>query len=519
MNDQTGDLSALTLGPDVAENANAGQSRIPLPRVRWRTRVLLPALILLTTTALVGFSSRDALRPATSVKVVPVLAKAGGQLQQAGEVIVQAPGWVEADPYATAVSALTDGIVEAVLVLEGDRVELGQVVAELVADDARLALGQAEARLDEQRAAAAVARAAFEEAQRNWDHPIELTRALQTAEAQLAEKRAELDRWPSELAREEALAVYLDAESERLTPLHENGQASDIEMIRSRQAHLAQRAEVETVRRRKPMLEAQIRALEAEVTAAGEHLRLRIADTRALAAAEAAVREADAAVVSAQSRRDEAALRLERMEVRAASAGVVMARLAEPGSKLMLGMDDPRSAQVVRLYDPQKLQVRVDVPLADAARIGLGQPAEIIVDVMPDHVFKGCVVRVVHEADVQKNTLQFKVAIENPSPEIKPEMLARARFLAKSDTSVAENGASTLRLFVPASAVFQRDGASYVWLADPINETAVQRKITARGAAVDGTCAVLDGLQLGDRVIVAPPADLEEGGRIRAIEN
>ena len=39
------------------------------------------------------------------------------------EVVVQAPGWVEAAPFTTYVSALTAGVVERIVVLEGDEVE------------------------------------------------------------------------------------------------------------------------------------------------------------------------------------------------------------------------------------------------------------------------------------------------------------------------------------------------------------------------------------------------------------
>jgi RND family efflux transporter MFP subunit len=486
--------------------------------VRWKTRIVLPGVILLATAGLLVTAVSDALWPATLVRVVPVLVKTDAEAQPAGSVLVQAPGWVEADPFATAVSALADGVAEEVLVLEGERVEPGQVVARLVAEDARIGLEQADAVLSERQATLASALATLEEAQRNWEHPIELTRKLQTAEARLAEKRAELERWPSELAREQARAVYVKAEYDRIAPLHKDGQASDIELIEARQADEAQQAEVEATRGRKPVLEAQILLLAAEVRAAKEQIRLRIADTRALADANAAVQRAEAAVASAQARRAEAALRLERMDVRSPASGVVMTRLVEPGSKLMLNMDDPRSAQVVRLYDPRKLQVRVDIPLVDAAKVGVGQPAEVIVDVLPDHVFRGHLTRLVHEADVQKNTLQVKVAIEDPSPEIKPEMLARARFLVSPEAHVAGDEAATQQLFVPKSAVLERDGEEFVWLADQIHRIARRRPVTPGRAVLDDWIAVVDGLQPGDRVIVDAPGDLADGQRIRLLE-
>jgi RND family efflux transporter MFP subunit len=511
-------VSLLAREASRASAESVAPTEVRLPPSRWKTRVLLPGALLLITVALVAVAAGDALWPATTVRVVPAIVKTDVEAQPAGSVVVQAPGWVEADPFPIGVSALADGVVEEMLVLEGARIKRGEVVARLVADDARIALSRADAVLAERRAALASARAILEEAQRNWEYPIELTRKLDTARAQLAEKRAELDRWPAELAREQAHAVYLKAEYERTVPLREKGQASDIELTKARQADEAQSAEVEATRRREPILKAQITALEAEVQAATDDLRLRIGDTRALAAARAAVQRAEADVATAEARREEAVLRMTRMEVRSPADGVVMTRLVEPGSKLMLKSDNPRSAQVVRLYDPAKLQVRVDIPLVEAAGVGVGQPAEVIVDVLPDRVFDGHVTRVVHEADVQKNTLQVKVAIANPSPEIKPEMLARARFLSVPDPEVNEAEASAQRLFVPESAVHQREGQTFVWLADQVDKVARLTPVTVGRAMLDGWLSVSDGLSAGDRVIVDAPPGLAEGGRIRLLE-
>jgi RND family efflux transporter MFP subunit len=512
------DLRVLARGAAHGLERPVTGAGVPLPARRWKTRVAIPGAVVLAITGLLAVAMRDVLRPVTAVRVTAVVLKDRGDAQPTGSVVVQAPGWVEADPFPIAVSALADGVVAEVLVLEGARVSRDQVVAQLVPDEARIALDRAEGALTERQAVLASEEAGLEAARRNWEHPIELKRKLETAEAALAEQVAALARWPSELAREEAHAVYLQADYERIAPLHQAGQASDIELIQSRQAHEAQQAQIEAVRRHKPILEAQIRALEAEVRAAQEDLRLRIEDTRALAEAEAAVQRARAGIASAQAQRDDAALRLERMEVRSPADGVVMSRLVEPGSKRMLSADDPRSAQIVRLYDPQRLQVRVDIPLVDAAKVGLDQPAEVIVDVLPNRVYRGRVTRVVHEADVQKNTLQVKVAIEDPTEELKPEMLARARFLSVTEGDAAP-GATAQALFVPRAAATRVDGQAFVWLADQIERVARRRAVTLGRATSEDWVAVATGLQPGDRVILDAPAGLTEGQRIRLIED
>ncbi|MCB9855460.1 MAG: efflux RND transporter periplasmic adaptor subunit [Phycisphaerales bacterium] len=505
------ELAGLSRGRDIASEA-VRRTEVPLPGRRWKTRVLLPGGIAMITLGILGFAARDVLLPVTDVRVVPLIAKSGGVPAAEAGMLVQAPGWVEADPFTVAVSALADGVVDEVLVLEGDRVEAGQVVARLVDDDARIALAQTEARHAETQAQLESTHAMLREAEQNWANPIELTRRCEKVAAQLSEKRSELARWPSEVAREEAAAISLKADLDRVAPLHERGQASEIEFVHARQAYEVQQAELEKVRQRRPILEAQIAAIEADQVAARRQLELRIIDTRALGDAKAAVKRAEAAVAKAAAMRDSAALTLSRMEVRSPSAGIVMTRLAAPGSKLMLNMDNPQSAQAVRLYDPEKLQVRVDVPLSEAAKIGVGQRAEIIVDVLPDRVFAGRITRVVHEADVQKNTLQVKVAIENPISALKPEMLARARFLGES-TSPATVRSDVL--FAPATALRGEGDGAFVWLADQVAGVARRVNVKTGRRSDEGYVEICEGLRLGDRLIVESSATLKDGDRIR----
>jgi multidrug efflux pump subunit AcrA (membrane-fusion protein) len=167
------------------------------------------------------------------------------------------------------------------------------------------------------------------------------------------------------------------------------------------------------------------------------------------------------------------------------------------------------------VYDPRKLQVRVDVPLVDAAKVGVGQAAEVVVDVLPDRVFHGHVTRIVNEADIQKNTLQVKVAIADPSPEVKPEMLARARFLAAARP--AATGVEQ-RVFAP-EALMQRgaNGQARVWVADQGRNVAVSRAVAVGRGRVNDWIEVEEGLQPGDRLIADPPMGLADGDRINII--
>ncbi len=488
----------------------AGGTRVPLPPRRWKTRVLLPLLILGGLGALLAYAARDALIPAVDVEVVPVVVKTG--VAGGGAVTVQAPGWLEPDPFPLAVSALASGVVREVLVLEGEAVEVGQVVARLVEEDAELALRRAEAELGQRRSALRISEATRDAAQRDWDHPIERVRQVAVAEALLVERQGELSQSAAELAAAQARLVELEAEYRRLEGLHETGQAAPIEFIRAEQQYEVHRALVDAARARQAVVAAHIRGAEAEVVASKKYLELRIPERRALDEAQAEVGRAEAAVAAALAARDEAALTLARMEVRSPVAGVVMTRLVEPGAKLMLGADTPRAAQVVRLYDPARQQVRVDVPLTEAAAVVLGQEAEVVVDVFPDRVFRGRVTRLVHEADIQKNTLQVKVAIEDPPVDLKPETLARVRFLGR-----LEADEQAQRLLVPAALVRQTEAGTCVWLADRAGGVAQLRSVVAGTARQGDWVEVREGLRAGDRLIAGDPSRLRAGMRVRIV--
>src|SRR5690606_4607335 len=161
------------------------------------------------------------------------------------------------------------------------------------------------------------------------------------------------------------------------------------------------------------------------------------------------------------------------------------------GSSLMLSSASNGTAEVMRLHDPERLQVRVDVPLADASHVGVDQEAEIVVNVLPDRTFKGRVTRMVHEADVQKNTIQGKVAIHDPAPEIKPEMLARVKFLA----APAAQPAGHARVFAPKELVNTDSTGAWVWLVDQTRNIAEQRRVTVGGAEANGWIEISDGLR------------------------
>lgn len=501
-----------------AAGAGAPRSR------RWAWHVIAPLGIALGVGAIVLGAAGETFRPATQVHVTPVVFDRTPAPQASADApakvaSVQAPGWLEADPFYIACTALADGVVDQMLVLEGEHVDKGEVVARLVDDDARLALARADADLAAARATLDVAEADVRAAQTDWDNPVERERAVGTSKAALAEAESELAQLPTLIDADEAVLERMREELSRLQRSFESAAASDIEVIILEKNVQAQAASTEALRLKKPILEAQVAKLRAEAAAAERAAALRVVERRALEEAQAAVAQANAGVMQAQARRAEAALRLDRMVIRAPISGYVLRRIKVPGDKVMLGMDDPHSAHLVHLYDPAHLQVRVDVPLADAPNVRVGQACEVVVEVLPERVFAGEVTRITHEADIQKNTLQVKVRVVEPLPILRPEMLTRVKFLGSDAGSADAADVRQAPVFVRADCLTDAsDRAATVWavrsrrsaagVAEPVGVTIIERE--------DDWISVRGDLHAGD-LLVTNAADLRAGQRVHML--
>src|SRR5262245_60915717 len=167
------------------------------PRRRLLARYGLPGLLLAGFAALLAWAGREALSAPRPVTVVPVLTARGALAQPADTPLFRAAGWVEPRPTPTLVTALAEGVVERLLVVEGEEVKEGQVVARLVRADADLAVRGTEAEVQLQQAELASARAALTAAMATLEAPLHLKVSLAEAVAALARAEAERDALPS----------------------------------------------------------------------------------------------------------------------------------------------------------------------------------------------------------------------------------------------------------------------------------------------------------------------------------
>jgi multidrug efflux pump subunit AcrA (membrane-fusion protein) len=482
------------------------------PPSRVVSRYVLPAVVLVGFAALLGWAARERFLPAREVTVVPVVV-ARAETHAAGTALFQAAGWIEPCPSAVAVSALAEGVVGELLIVEGQSVAAGQPMARLIDVDARRAVAQAEADLDLRRAELASAEAARTAAQTRLQSPVHLDAELAEADRLLAAAESELETSPFRQQSAEARLRYAEQQWEARRAADEAIAGRRLQESRSELD--AARAEVEEIRRSLPRLEQQIEALRRRQAAMAQQRELKVEETRLLAEARAGVEAAEARRRQAELALEAARLQLERMTVAAPISGRVLEVVAQPGSRLM-GLAPHAAADagvVAKLYDPARLQVRADVRLEDVPLVAAGQPVKIETAAAAKPLV-GRVLDVTSRASVQKNTLEVKVAIESPPQTVRPEMLVQVTFLAPPrPTDAPLDEQQRQRLLVPRELVERRGDEGQVWIASA-EGTARRNAVRLGLAGTSELVEVASGLTAADKLIVGGREGLVEGARI-----
>lgn len=505
------DLRRLVLDRGVGSTA-ARKPRRRQSRGRLLARVVLPGLILVGFVAMAGWAARDLLRPVKRVTVVPVVVRQA-EIRQAGTPLFQAAGWVEPCPTATYVSSLASGVVEELLVVAGQEVQAGETIARLVEVDTRLAVEGAKADLTLAEAAVAQAHAEATAAQQLYEMPLPRQASLAEAEAQLAEAEAELAALPSQVAAAEARLRFARQSLENRRAAKGSVAGRLLQESESEADRAA--AELAGMTTRQETLPRQVAALRSRRDTLAQQLELRIEEQKRVTLAEADLQAAEARRRRAEIALEAAELRLTRMTITSPMNGRVLALLAGPGT-FVTGQEaqsNPQASAVVSLYDPAQLQVRADVRLEDVPRVTPGQPV-VVKTAASSEPIEGIVLEATSSANIQKNTLEVKVALESPPPAIRPEMLVKATFLAPpTDEPRSSEEEKRERILVPRRLVEGDGAARVVWVA-AADGTAQRRSVTLGEAGTEDLVEVTDGLWPTDRLIAGGRESLEDGDRV-----
>jgi RND family efflux transporter MFP subunit len=201
--------------------------------------------------------------------------------------------------------------------------------------------------------------------------------------------------------------------------------------------------------------------------------------------------------------------------VAAPFTGVVIDKAAQMGEMIspIFGGGAFEAAGIATIVDMSSLEVDVDVNEAYIHRVTPGQAATAVLDAYPDWNIPAHVIAIVPTADKSKATVKVRVAFEKLESRILPDMGVRVSFLQESSGQPGGAAGSSLpagTVWVPASAVVERDGRSVVFLVQggKAHEAAVTPGET------QGDLRAVQGIAGGTAVVQSPPARLNDGSRI-----
>jgi multidrug efflux pump subunit AcrA (membrane-fusion protein) len=481
------------------------------------TRYVLPLVLIAGFLSLVAWASRDFMFPPKAVTVEPVFSTTA-EVRQEGTPLFKAAGWIEPRPTPVRVAALAPGVVEKLLVVEDQAVKAGEPVAELVKDDAKLILDAALADLKLRDAELDEVRSALTAAETRLKQPVHLEAAVSEADASLAKIQTQLKSLPFDIraAVADEQAALKDYEGKVASKGVVAGVAIDIAKGKAEAAT----ARVEELRDRVGSLKKEQTALSGRRDALKTQLELLADEIKAKDGALAKVKAATARVEQAGVVVAEAELRRDRMTVVSPIDGRIFRLIAHPGARIgggmtqMIGYD---GSTVVTMYRPSMLQVRVDVRFEDIPKVSLHQLVEIDNPALSSPL-TGKLLFISSEADIQKNTLQVKVAIPDPPSVFKPEMLVDVTFLAPKQPERSTEPSLEYRLYVRGQLIHKGEGGSFVWLAD--QSEGIARKTTVETGAVgsNGLVQITSGLTITSRIIVGGIDGLQDGDRITITE-
>jgi RND family efflux transporter MFP subunit len=184
----------------------------------------------------------------------------------------------------------------------------------------------------------------------------------------------------------------------------------------------------------------------------------------------------------------------ERSTIRATFPGVVMKRWHNPGDTVLGTGTDP----VIRVIDPTRVQVTVDVPLQDLGQVLPGQQATVS----------------------PLGAMALPATVTRVAPTATPDAVTAEVLLGFAAGAVAPPAGTAVlaeiliaevpeALVVPTSAILRGDGAPHVLVAGADNR--VVRRDVRVGLITPDQSQITQGLSVGEFVITSALTELKEG--------
>lgn len=197
--------------------------------------------------------------------------------------------------------------------------------------------------------------------------------------------------------------------------------------------------------------------------------------------------------------------------IRAPFAGVAISKDAQPGemvSPVSAGGGFTRTG-ISTIVDMSSLEIEVEVSESYINRVYPNQKATAVLDAYPDWQIPAHVITTIPSADRQKATVLVRLAFEKLDPRMLPDMGVKVAFRGNEEPAASAASAVVL---APRTAIRADGDTSVVFTIS--GDARAERRAVKVGAEQGEKVEILSGLNGGEQVVVAPPAELRDGMKV-----
>jgi HlyD family secretion protein len=229
--------------------------------------------------------------------------------------------------------------------------------------------------------------------------------------------------------------------------------------------------------------------------------------------------------------------------------GIVTNEPVREGETVVEGIQNTEGSTLMTLADMSVVTAEVKVDETDIVNVSIGQPADVVVDALPNKVFKGHVTLVGDQALLRSNGIatsqsttgteeakDFKVVVtlDGPSGELRPGLSCTAKITTAHKNSVLSLPIQALTIYNPTiDAANSKNGVQAasiestnsqpvqgVFIAQKDSHGRLRARFVPVSTGITGSTniEVLSGLEIGQEVVTGPYKvlrDLKNGALLK----
>jgi RND family efflux transporter MFP subunit len=193
---------------------------------------------------------------------------------------------------------------------------------------------------------------------------------------------------------------------------------------------------------------------------------------------------------------------LQYARITAPFAGVITHRYADTGAMIQAGTSSQtQTMPIVQLSENDRLRLIIHVPESAVSHIRVGEAVDVRVEALA-RTLPGVVARFAGKVNPETRTMETEVDVRNADLQLVPGMYASASIALERTHDV---------LTVPVQALDRADDTATVML---VKDGRIERRDVRLGLETPDRVEIVDGLAVGDMVVVGSRSQLRPGAQV-----